>query len=170
MTTNPDVYYPDAIQLPLAGHSVDGTVEQRREITLHITQGSTVTGAFETFQSSLAPHRTSCHFIIGQNGTVNQLLPISATAWHSSQTNSHSVGIEHVAIVGRLPASEAQYAASGKLVAWLCGKLHIPADRSHVRTHNEASPRDGHTLCCTGALDPDRVVAVAASILGGATE
>lgn len=155
------LYYPQAIQKPLFAHSGPGTLKQRNTIILHITQGSTAKSAIETFKASDAPHRVSCHFVIDRDGTVYQLLSIADTAWHASQANAHSVGIEHAAIAGTLWCTDEQYQASSKLIAWLCRQLEIPCDRAHVRTHNEASPRDGHVLCCTGALDPERVVEMA---------
>lgn len=115
-------------------------------------------GAYQTFKNSVSPHRVSAHFIIDQDGLVYQLLPISDTAWHASEVNFRSIGIEHVAIPGKLMASEAQYYSSARLVWWLCTQLGIPCDRQHVMGHNEASPKDGHVQCCSGALDPDRVV------------
>ena len=63
-----------------------------------------------------------------------------------------------------MPATNEQYAASARLVSWLCSVLKVRCDREHVRTHNEASPRDGHVLCCVGALDPDRVVSMAQKV------
>jgi N-acetyl-anhydromuramyl-L-alanine amidase AmpD len=153
--------YPSAVQKPLVGHSAPGTIAQKSLIVLHITGGSTVSGAFETFRFSQAPRRTSAHFIIDRDGTVYQLLPISDTAWHASMVNRISVGIEHVGIPDTLMCTEEQYAASALLVRWLCDALKIPCDRKHILTHNEASPADAHVLCCTGALNPDRVVAQA---------
>lgn len=158
----PTILYPAAKWKPLTGHSSPGTLAQRNLVVLHITAGSTMEGAFNTFQGSIAPHRVSAHFIIDRDGTVYQLLSISETAWHASAVNGHSIGIENVAVPGKLMATEAQYAASAALVRWLCEQMKVPADRTHVRSHNEASPADGHTLCCSGALDPDRVVAMAA--------
>jgi len=63
-----------------------------------------------------------------------------------------------------LLATDDQYTASAALVVWLCKQLGLPLDRNHIRTHNEASPRDGHVLCCTGALDPDKVVTIAKTL------
>lgn len=179
-----ELFYPYAQQRPLTDHSVSGRLLDRNSIVLHITEGTTANGAISTFASSVSPHRTSAHFVIDRDGTVYQLLPISDTAWHASQCNAHSVGIEHVALsaVGatglnqahaaaiangtqrpflEMLATDSQYEASGKLVAWLCQQIDITCDRAHVRTHHEASPADHHDLCCTGALDPDRVVAAA---------
>lgn len=155
------IVYPNAVWKPLTGHSEPGTVAQRNTVVLHITGGSTMEGAFQTFAKSEKPKRVSAHFIIDRDGTIYQLLSISETAWHASSANAHSVGVEHVAVPGKLMATEEQYAASALLVKWLCGQLGIPIDRNHVRDHNSVSPQDLHVLCCKGALNPDRVVSLA---------
>lgn len=157
--------YPLATQHPLKNHSVPGSLADKDLIVLHITEGSTAQGAIATFEQSTSPHRVSAHFIIDQKGAVIQLLPIGDVAWHASQVNGHSIGIEHVAISGgKLPITDAQYSASSLLVKWLCTQLGVPVGRSYVRTHNEASPRDGHTLCCAPTLDPDKVVQLASEV------
>lgn len=117
--------------------------------------------AIWTFEGSKAPNRVSAHFVIDRDGTVYQLLDLSDTGWHASQVNAQSIGIEHAAISDTLLATPLQYKASAKLIAWLCEQLSIPCDRDHIKTHYEASPKDGHVKCCSGALDPDKVVALA---------
>ena len=89
-----------------------------------------------------------------ERATVYQLLPVSDVAWHAAAVNRGSIGIEHVGIPGKLMCTEEQYRSSALLVAWLCHTLKIPCDRKHVLTHNEASPGDGHVLCCTGSVGP----------------
>jgi N-acetyl-anhydromuramyl-L-alanine amidase AmpD len=153
-----ETYYPGAVVERLTDHSAPGTLEQRKLIVLHITAGSTARSAIETFKASKAPNRVSAHFVIDRDGTVYQLLPLEETAWHASGVNSKSIGIEHAAIPGTLLCTDEQVAASAKLLAWLCDTLKIPCDRQHVKGHNEASPQDGHVLCCSGALDADAVV------------
>lgn len=172
---------PFAEQRPLALDHSDVRHQPPTEITLHITEGTTPGGAFSTFAGSVAPHRVSAHFIVGRAGSIWQLVPLSRVAWHASQVNYHSIGIEHVALSAagaadlnrrhpsgapfvEMLATEEQYAASAKLLAWLCGQTKITCDRTHIRTHHEASPADHHNLCCTGALNPDRVVAMAAAL------
>jgi len=157
----PPVLYPGATWHPLKDHSAPGTLEQRKLIVLHVTAGSTAQSAIFTFEGSKAPNRVSAHFVIDQDGTVYQLLDLRDTAWHASSCNSYSIGIEHAAIPGKLPATEAQYVASSKLVRWLCETLAIPCDRRHIVGHFEASPKDGHVECCEGALSADRVVEMA---------
>ena len=185
MPTSPE--YPPAIPAWIEDHSLPGRLADKNLIVLHETEGSTAAGAISTFRQSKAPNRVSCHFVIDRDGTVYQCIGIADIAWHASQVNAHSVGIEHAGIsptgakaishthallnpplppVAAMPCTEAQYAASAKLVAWLCTQLQIPCDRSHVREHCEASPADHHDLCCHGALDPDRVVTMAKSYSG----
>lgn len=177
------ILYPLAKWTPLVEHSAVGTFAQRKQIVLHSTEGTTAAGAIATFKSSVPPHRVSAHFVIDRDGTIYQLVDLRDTAWHASQVNAVSVGIEHVALsaVGAatlntahktttfqyLPATDEQYASSAELVAWLCQKMGIPCDRQHVREHCEASPADGHVLCCHGAVDPDRIVQTAAKIIEG---
>lgn len=150
--------YPEAIWRPLFDHSAPGRLEQRDLIVLHITEGPTAEGAIATFEASVHPKRVSAHFVVDRDGTIYQLLSISDTAWHASQVNSRSIGIEHAAIAGKLMVTDAQYQESSKLIAWLCKQMLIPCDREHVQGHNECSPKDGHVLCCTGALNIDRMV------------
>jgi N-acetyl-anhydromuramyl-L-alanine amidase AmpD len=157
-------FYPAAVQRPLMGHSAPGTIAQRNLVVLHITSGPTASSAINTFIASVHPNRVSAHFVIDRDGTVFQLLPLSDTAWHATEVNGHSVGIEHAAIPGTLMATEAQYQASAKLVAWLCLQLNVPCTQQHIQEHNQASPADRHFLCCSGALDHNRVIAMAAAL------
>lgn len=168
---------PFAQQHLLADHYSPGGLK-RNTIVLHITEGTTLQGAIATFEASIAPHRVSAHFIIGRDGTIVQCVSINNTAWHASQCNAHSIGIEHVALSQAgadalnkrypqghpfvaMPATELQYMQSARLIQWLSKVLGIPVDRNHIRTHNECSPADGHVGCCTGALDPHKLVTMA---------
>ncbi len=185
-------WYPLAKQHRLpADHFLPGNGLPKNLIVPHITEGTTAAGAIATFEASKpepeGTGRTSVQFVIDRDGTVYQLVAISNIAWHASQVNAHAIGIEHVALSAKgaadlnaefaakiasghqrpwvpLAATPEQYAASAKLIKWLCGEVGIPCDRLHIRTHNEASPRDGHVLCCTGALNPDQLVAQAVAL------
>jgi N-acetylmuramoyl-L-alanine amidase len=167
-------FYPKGISRPLLGHSVlsdplhppPPILPVKKLIVLHATGGWTETDCYNTFVVSKAPYRVSAHICINQAGTVMQYLPFSDVAWHASGVNSESIGIEHVAIPEKLPASEAQYAASSKLVAWLCQQMGIPCDRAHIKGHSECAPQDEHPLCCWASLDIDRVVSMAQALMG----
>ena len=50
------------------------------EIVLHITEGTTESGAFATFAASVSPSRVSAHFIVGRDGTIWQLVALSRVA------------------------------------------------------------------------------------------
>ena len=153
--------YPKAkLDLLPLDHSADGTIA-RNLIVLHITAGPSAQSAINTFKASVAPHRVSAHFCIDRDGTVYQLVDTGRTAWHASQVNSRSIGIEHAAIPEKLPLTDGQYTASAALVAWLCAELQIPCDSDHVMGHNQASPADGHVACCEPTLSVERVIAAA---------
>ena len=49
-----------------------------------------------------------------------------------------------------LPPSDALYAATAKLQAWLCVTLDIRPSRVTILGHAEADPNTSHTLCPTG--------------------
>jgi N-acetyl-anhydromuramyl-L-alanine amidase AmpD len=170
--------YPKAVWKPLTGHFNPGTMLQRTGVVLHITDGTVE--PFGDFQASPDGRGgKSAHFCVDRDGTVYQYVEISDTSWHASAVNSSTVGIEHVALtkvtadllnsknhtsLEEMPATPEQYAASAELVAWLCKTLNIPPDRKHVREHCEASPNDGHPLCCHAELNPDDVVKKARDI------
>lgn len=155
---------PFAVWEPIIGHSRPGQLAWKKKIVLHITQGPTAAGAIAWFKQSEGPAAVSAHFVIDRDGTIYQLVPLSDTAWHANAANAYSIGIEHAAIAGTLLATEEQYSASAMLVAWLCKLLQLPCDRNTVRTHYEVSQISHHALCCTGALNPDRVVDMAQKI------
>jgi N-acetyl-anhydromuramyl-L-alanine amidase AmpD len=180
--------YPEAIWRPLADHSSVGLpLAERNMVVLHITEGLSAQSAIATFAASERPARVSAHFVIEQDGRIYQLVDLNQTAWHASAVNSRSIGIEHVALskdgaawinrkiedaikTGKrkpyvaMLCTDAQYASSARLVKWLTSQMKgVQCTRDFVRTHNEASPGDGHVNCCTGALDPDRLVKLAAS-------
>jgi N-acetyl-anhydromuramyl-L-alanine amidase AmpD len=172
------IQYPKAEWKPLKGHSNPGTLQQRTQIVLHITDGTVE--PFGDFQASPdGIGGKSAHFGIDRDGKVYQYVDVADTSWHADPVNSSTVGIEHVALTKftadqlnakyhtslvEMPATPQQYAASAELLCWLCKLLNIPPDRRHIREHCEVSPHSGHSLCCHGALDPDKVVNAARDI------
>jgi N-acetyl-anhydromuramyl-L-alanine amidase AmpD len=148
---------PFAIQKPITNHSWPGTLAQRHLIVLHCTSGPTAISAWWSSYNSVAPHRTSFHFVIDRDGSIWQIVPLEDTTWHASQVNSVSVGVEHAGSKD-LPCTPEQYASSIKLVTWLCQTLKIPADQYHIQPHSVASPADGHLGCCGDALDYNQVI------------
>jgi len=161
---------PFALNKLISNHSWPGTLKDKTMIVLHITQGPTAQSAWWSCYNSVAPHRTSFHFVIDTDGTIWQVLPLEDIGFHASQVNRKSIGIEHSAICGKQPPTEAQYASSAKLVSWLCTTLNIPCDKDHIQPHSIASPADNHQTCCQGTpeapgLDPNQVIQAAAKLL-----
>ncbi|MBW8851355.1 MAG: N-acetylmuramoyl-L-alanine amidase [Xanthomonadales bacterium] len=137
-------------------------------IVIHITAGGpNIDGTIGWFQNGNhvnartgKPAPSSAHYIVGRDGEVVQMVRNADTAYHASSANSRSIGIEHNGNKPSrrnrrdLPPTEPQYQASANLVAWLCAQYGIPADREHIRGHNEISPRDQHD-CPTDYWDWD---------------
>jgi MYXO-CTERM domain-containing protein len=80
----------------------------------------------------------SVQYIVGTDGKVAQFVVENTTAWHSGNRhyNERSVGIEHVGYSTK-PFSEAEYAASAKLVDYLAKKYKVPTDRAHIIGHDQ---------------------------------
>src|SRR5262245_42275260 len=111
-------------------------------IVIHNTDGhAEARPVAEMWQQS--GHGSSAHFVIGQDGAVFQSVRIADTAWHAHEANGVSVGIEHCARTPRewgphdlgLPPSDALYAASARLVRWLCETLKIRPSRVAIVGH-----------------------------------
>ena len=127
------------------------------KIIVHITDGHGEADAVaEMWQQP--NHKSSAHFVIGQDGTVIQAVALNDVAWHAHSQNGTSVGIEHCARSPHelgpsdlgLPLSDAQYQASAELVAWLCNEVNLPVDRDHIQGHAEADPQTTHEDCPEG--------------------
>lgn len=123
-------------------------------------------------------HKTSAHFVVGQDGTVVQAVRLADVAQHAHEANARSVGIEHCARTPAelgpddpgLPPSDALYSASARLVAWLCKRAGLAPTRGVILGHAEADPKTTHTRCPLGCgWDWDHYISlVVASFNGGA--
>lgn len=80
----------------------------------------------------------SVQYIVGTDGKVAQFVTEETTAWHAGNFfyNQRSVGIEHVGYASK-PYTEAEYAASAKLVSYLTKKYGVATDRSHIIGHQQ---------------------------------
>lgn len=104
------------------------------------------------------PRPSSAHFCVGQDGTVVQAVQIASVAYHAHAANAYSVGVEHCARTPGewgasdpgLPPSDDLYAASAKLVAWLCSGYGLQPSRTVIVGHSEADPTTSHTRCPSG--------------------
>lgn len=137
-------------------------------VIIHITDGRPA--AMPVAQMWQVPkHGSSAHFVVGQDGTVLQCVALGDVAWHAHAQNGAGVGIEHCARTPRelspldpgLEPSDAQYAASAKLVAWLCDLVGLPRNRFNIQGHAEADPATTHLDCPLGSgWDWDRYMAL----------
>ncbi|MFI8259090.1 MULTISPECIES: N-acetylmuramoyl-L-alanine amidase [unclassified Streptomyces] len=113
-------------------------------IVVHVTQGG-FASSVDAFKSPF--HQASAHYIVGQDGRVEQMVREMDVAFHSGNRtmNERSVGIEHEGFVDRpQDFTEAMYAASARLAADVCRRYGIPVDRSHILAHSEVRGTD-HT-------------------------
>ena len=80
----------------------------------------------------------SVQYIVGTDGKVAQFVTEETTAWHAGNRhfNQRSIGIEHVGYSTK-PYTEANYAASAKLVDYLAKKFAVPRDRAHIIGHDQ---------------------------------
>jgi len=151
--------YPDATWVP-----ADATNFKRANrasftnIVIHITHGHEhAQPVAEMWQEP--NHGSSAHFVVGQDGTVLQAVRLKDVAWHAHAVNAYSVGSEHCARTPGslnaadpgLPPSDELYAASAKLVAYLCNQMQLAPDRVTIQVHAEIDKETTHADCPTGA-------------------
>ncbi|MFJ6794218.1 N-acetylmuramoyl-L-alanine amidase [Streptomyces sp. NPDC091268] len=113
-------------------------------IVVHVTQGSFATSV-DAFRNPW--HKASAHYIVRQDGHVEQMVRELDVAFHagSRSMNERSVGIEHEGFVDRpQDFTDAMYEASARLAADICHRYRIPADRRHILGHSEVPGAD-HT-------------------------
>jgi N-acetyl-anhydromuramyl-L-alanine amidase AmpD len=103
-------------------------------IVIHDTEGGW-DASVSTLQND--PQK-SVQYIVGTDGRVAQFVTEDTTAWHAGNFyfNQRSIGIEHVGYSTK-PYTEAEYAASAKLVDHLAKKYAVPRDRAHVIGHDQ---------------------------------
>ena len=131
-------------------------------IVIHRIYGS-LTSADGTFVSG--NRNNSAHYGVGWGGEIIQWVKDEDTAYHAGNwdVNLRSIGIEHQDNQQE-KYTDAQYEASAQLVAGLCKKFGIPANRNAIRKHNEVSVKG---TACPGEMDIDRIVNRASQIING---
>ncbi|MFH7596527.1 N-acetylmuramoyl-L-alanine amidase [Streptomyces racemochromogenes] len=113
-------------------------------IVVHVTQGD-FASSVGAFQNPF--HKASAHYIVRQDGHVEQMVRELDVAFHSGNRsmNERSVGIEHEGFIDRpQDFTDAMYAASARLAADVCRRYGIPVDRRHLLGHSEVPGAD-HT-------------------------
>ena len=127
---------------------MDRTADDIDQIVIHITGGTHVGRAINTFAAPNNPDRTSAHYIVSRDCSIYQMVREKDKAHHAGPANGGSIGIEHVA-TNRSGPSEEQYMVSAALVRYLASKYNVPVDRDHIRGHQEVITT-GHN--CPGPL------------------
>lgn len=102
-------------------------------IVIHKAEGS-LNGTVSWFRNSSA--RVSAHYTVDAS-QICQSVDDSDIAWHAGNGdyNARSIGIENAGYTYRNDVSDAHYRRLASLVAYLCAKYRIPADRSHIIGH-----------------------------------
>lgn len=127
-----------------------------------------IVGTLESCDATFAKdtRNASAHYGIG-DGDVHQYVQESDTAWHASNwsVNQTSIGIEHeggwVLNDGtRKVPTDKTHQTSGELVADICRRYNIPADREHIRLHSEYT-----ATTCPGSLDVNRIIEIAKNFM-----
>jgi N-acetylmuramoyl-L-alanine amidase len=112
-------------------------------IVIHFTETPDVRSTYNTF----APDdpdpelhelpNTCAHFVIGQDGVIDQLVSLSIMCRHTVGLNWTAIGIEHVGYSDRQVLEDPrQMSSSLRLVRWLQCRFHISV--ANVIGHNES--------------------------------
>jgi N-acetylmuramoyl-L-alanine amidase len=116
----------------------DGTVVSC--IVVHSTAQHSLEGTIKVFQDPLS--KVSAHFVVGKDGTVVQMVPLTQRAWHAGVSefdgvpgvNDYSIGIEISNLNnGKDPYTEAQYRAIAEIVR-RC-RLHYKIPNNRIVSH-----------------------------------
>lgn len=116
-----------------------------RIIVLHHTQQESVEQSLRTLRTSNAGGPVSAHYLIGEDGTLYQLVAEQRRAWHAGSSrwgglgdlNSASIGIE-IDNDGIEPFTDAQIDTLLRLLADITGRLGIPPHA--VVGHGDIAP------------------------------
>lgn len=142
-------------------------------VIIHVAAGY-LRGTAAWFQNEKAG--VSAHYTVGSLGDVIQSVGEHDTAFHAGTVppgqpdmNMRSIGIEHEGwhtAAGFWKPTEAQLATTAELVAGICRRHGIPADRQHILGHNEVNPARTDRKNCPGPGWPwDRFIALVQTYL-----
>lgn len=129
-----------------------------RFLVIHFTGGGEA-GAIETLT---APGGVSAHFVVGEAGTITQLVDLGRTAWHAGKSawrdvvgtlNPVSIGIEIANLGDAIDGEPGAYTAYGR---------PVPDDRVIVARHANGGPaRPWHTYT---TAQVEAVIAIARAL------
>lgn len=133
---------------PLEEYSWKGNTQ--KSIMLHTTLGNSYQGAYET----LKIRHLSYHYIIDEDGTIRELIPIDRSAWHAGvkskpnlrvraffgadNPNKHSIGISFVRN-GHSHLTNKQRDAGVWLIKEIGKKTGIRYNRDNIFAHYEVT-------------------------------
>lgn len=132
---------------PMATWVPSPNFDERRPvvIVLHYTEQDSVEQSLETLRTRNSGGPVSSHYLVGDDGTIYQLVSDAHRAWHAgggrwgaiTDLNSASIGIE-IDNDGREPFTEPQVQALLRLLEDLTTRLRIP--RTQVIGHSDLAP------------------------------
>lgn len=112
-------------------------------IVEHVTETTTADAAYNTFVSDTPDSElhelpgTCAHFIVGSDGTIYQLVPITTMCRHTVGLNWTAIGIEHVGMSDAdVMDNSAELRGSLTLTRWLRCSLGIKV--RNIIGHNES--------------------------------
>jgi beta-N-acetylhexosaminidase len=112
-------------------------------IVEHYTASESLQGVHATFVADTPDPElgelpgTCAHFLIGKDGTIYQLVPLSTMCRHTVGLNWTAIGIEHVGLSdGEILRNRTQIDASLRLTLWLMQRYHVSL--RDVIGHNES--------------------------------
>ena len=99
-----NLLYADGVQVPFQKSPNHGRLIDPTLIVIHYTADNSMEGAVSWLCA--AQSGVSAHLVIGQDGSIVQLVPVNVSAWHGGKSdyngrpnvNGFSVGIECVGI------------------------------------------------------------------------
>jgi len=106
-------------------------------IIIHDIEGTTGS-AIAHFQDPGAA--ASAHYVIGDNGSVTQMVAEKDIAWHAGNWdyNTRAIGIEHEGYAsGTNWYTSTMYQGSAHLAASICSRWGVPMDGNHVIGHSQ---------------------------------
>jgi len=135
------------VRNPLAQWRPSPNHDERRAvaIVIHATEQRSVAESLLTLSTGNSGGPVSAHYLVGEDGTIYQLVEESRRAWHAgggrwgtiTDLNSASIGIE-LDNDGAEPFPPAQIEALLRLLEDLCTRLGIP--RHAVIAHADLAP------------------------------
>ena len=147
--------YGPAIWDPAASCNYSTATHSSDTVVIHVMEG-TLAGTRSWFKTcdhgTLGP--SSCHYNIGSDGTIVQMVLEAQTAWDCGCYNSRSIGIEHEGYISQSSFPTAMYDASALLTRDICNRRGIP------KAHTSCGPGIcGHVdvnncACGPGHTDP----------------